>query len=31
MDKTYASENSKNAWKIGEKVFFERAKKKFPI
>jgi len=31
MDKTYASENSKLAWKIGEQVFFERAKKKFPI
>lgn len=31
MDKTYASENSRTAWKIGEKVFFERAKNKFPI
>ena len=31
MDKTYASENSRTAWKIGEQVFFERAKNKFPI
>lgn len=31
MDKTYASENSRTAWKIGEQVFYERAKNKFPI
>lgn len=30
-DKTYRSENSNLAWKIGEQVFFERAKKKFPL
>jgi hypothetical protein len=30
-DKTYQSENSKLAWTIGEKTFFERAKNKFPI
>ena len=30
-DKTYQSENSKLAWTKGEKVFFERAKKKFPL
>ena len=31
MDKTYASENSRTAWKIGEQVFYERAKNKFPL
>jgi hypothetical protein len=30
-DKTYQSENSKTAWRKGEKIFFERAKLKFPI
>ena len=30
-DKTYQIENSKQNWKIGEQIFFERAKKKFPI
>jgi hypothetical protein len=30
-DKTYQSENSKLAWTKGEKVFFERAKNKFPL
>ena len=30
-DKTYQSENSRTAWRIGEKIFFERAKLKFPI
>jgi hypothetical protein len=30
-DKTYQSENSRTAWRIGEKIFFERAKHKFPL
>jgi hypothetical protein len=30
-DKTYQSENSRTAWRKGEKIFFERAKLKFPI
>ena len=30
-DKTYQSENSKLAWTKGEKVFFQRAKNKFPL
>lgn len=30
-DKTYQSENSNLAWTKGEKVFFQRAKNKFPL
>ena len=31
FDKTYASENSKDAWRKGEQIFFQRAKDKFPL
>lgn len=30
-DKTYATENSRLAWKQGEQLYFERAKLQFPI
>jgi len=30
-DKTYATENSRLAWKKGEQLYFERAKLQFPI
>jgi hypothetical protein len=30
-DKTYQSENSRTAWRIGEKIYFDRAKRKFPL
>jgi len=31
FDKTYASENSKYAWRKGEQIFFQRAKDNFPL
>jgi len=31
FDKTYASENSKDAWRKGEQIFFQRAKDNFPL
>lgn len=30
-DKTYQIENSRTAWRIGEKIYFDRAKRKFPL
>jgi hypothetical protein len=30
-DKTYQSENSRTAWRIGEQIYFDRAKRKFPL
>ena len=30
-DKTYQIENSRTSWRIGEQIFFDRAKRKFPI